>query len=84
MSVGFFICLFVSVLVFALIVNKIHKGVEEEKHYDNLRKQKLTMSSGTCECQSCGNRRVADADRNCGVCGITFDAGLNETEQTMP
>ena len=75
MSVGFIMCLLIVTALCIWIVHKWLKEIGREQHYESTKTQKLTIGGGLYECQSCGNRKVALLDKNCGVCGIMFGDG---------
>ena len=72
MSAGFFVCLILAVSLFVLALYKILKNIGDEEKHENITKYKLVSINESYECQSCGNRKVTDSDKDCGVCGITF------------
>ena len=72
MSAGFIVCLLAVTCVFVLVVYKMLKEIDEEARHEHRKRQKLAVDDGLYECQSCGNRKVADVDKLCRVCGIVF------------
>ena len=76
MSVGFFVCLLLAASLFVIYVVKKFKEIDNEEHYEVIKNQKSKTKNGMNECQSCGNRQVADTDEDCRICGITFISSL--------
>ncbi len=42
-------------------------------NYHKIRRTKVAIGNGRCECQSCGYPHVLQGDKTCPVCGIRFD-----------
>ena len=72
MSAGFFIGLLPAASLFVIYVVRKCKEIDHEAHYEAVKNQKSKIHNGLSECQSCGNRQVAEAAKNCHICGTAF------------
>lgn len=62
----------ISVCFAGLLAVEWHQDRSVERQYNVLRKTRIELGSGRYECQSCGNRQVGAADRECKICGMFF------------
>ncbi|MCL2078335.1 MAG: hypothetical protein FWH17_00675 [Oscillospiraceae bacterium] len=77
MSAEFLVCLVIAVSLFVVVVVRKLKEIKAEEQYEHIKRTKSVSENGTNECQSCGNRQVAEADKSCKICGIKFLGRLN-------
>lgn len=53
------------------------------QYYANHKNERLKLSNGGYECQSCGNRNIKENDKNCNVCGMKFRNNNGECNPIM-
>jgi uncharacterized paraquat-inducible protein A len=69
MRVSFAFGIFLFIALLALIIAEQIQDHQIDVHYQKNRDQKVLLGDGNYECQYCGNRKVKEHDKICGVCG---------------
>ncbi len=69
MGVSFAIGIFIFIALLALIIAEQIQDHFIDVQYQKNRARKLSLGDGNYECQYCGNRKIKENDKICGVCG---------------
>ena len=72
MYMSLVIGLIIFVFLIGLLSVEFYQDRNIGRRYFFIKKTKLLLDSGYYECQSCGNRKVNEKDKNCDICGIKF------------
>lgn len=67
--IGFLILLFFIILLSV----EFKQDKKIDRKYITVKKTKIKLVNGLYECQSCGSRKVSITDKNCSICGTTFN-----------
>jgi uncharacterized paraquat-inducible protein A len=70
--ISFFIGILILFLFSIWLLIEFHQDKYWNHYYLNRKNEKLKLKNSVYECQSCGNRNVKEADKNCSVCGLKF------------